>query len=249
MSPLPTTGRDLRAVVRALADLTTQVKRIADARQSDFALTPDAADDAPTTAADDGPRIERPVALATPCGHCGHPYNWHASRGACEFADQTTGCGCSRFRPGAAPEPIDPWCILGAEAPAADEDTLRWTRRESLTILINRILNGLHISSAEAGLLRQHVEAEIREHDTARSEVQRLGLMVDEYGRGARHLSEQLRKARRAADLLAGAHRRAEQLEAAAREVLGICGDQHSDVQDILRAALDGTEQPTTEAP
>jgi hypothetical protein len=37
---------DARAVVRAADALTTQVRRIADARQSDFALTPDAADDA-----------------------------------------------------------------------------------------------------------------------------------------------------------------------------------------------------------
>ncbi|MFD4572076.1 hypothetical protein ACFWNK_01905 [Streptomyces sp. NPDC058417] len=43
---------DARAVVRAIDALTTQVKRLADAvaraadaRQSDFVLTPDAADD------------------------------------------------------------------------------------------------------------------------------------------------------------------------------------------------------------
>ncbi|MEU6496423.1 hypothetical protein ABZ890_39605 [Streptomyces sp. NPDC046984] len=41
---------DARAVVRALVDLTTQVRRLADARQSDFVLTPDAADDVPPTA-------------------------------------------------------------------------------------------------------------------------------------------------------------------------------------------------------
>ena len=42
------------------------------------------------------------------------------------------------------------------------------------------------------------------------------------------------------------AQARVRQLEAAIREVLDICGDQGSDVQDILRPALDGTEQPTT---
>ena len=41
---------------------------------------------------------------------------------------------------------------------------------------------------------------------------------------------------------------RVRRLETAARQVLDICGEQGSDVQDILRTALDGTEQPTTEA-
>jgi hypothetical protein len=44
---------------------------------------------------------------------------------------------------------------------------------------------------------------------------------------------------------VAQAHDRVRKLEAAASEVLHICGDQGSDVQDILRAALHCTETTT----
>ncbi|MFF7901207.1 hypothetical protein ACFZCV_20780 [Streptomyces sp. NPDC007920] len=115
-------GPDARAVVRAVDALTTQVKRIADAvsrsadaRQGDFVLTPDAADDAPTT-----PDAGRPVPLATPCAACGHPYNWHDRPGWCEFKDdENRHCGCAEFVPGEKPQPVDPWRVLGAWAPAA----------------------------------------------------------------------------------------------------------------------------------
>lgn len=58
-----------------------------------------------------------PVSLATPCVHCGHPYNWHASRGACEFGNEVNRCGCRAFAPGEKPAPVDPRTILGIDAP------------------------------------------------------------------------------------------------------------------------------------
>lgn len=78
------------------------------------------------------------------------------------------------------------------EAPAADDQTLRWARRESLLVLLIRLQRGRTLTEAEARALRQHVETEMHEGEQAR---------------------EQLAKAQRAADLLAGAHRRAEEYE------------------------------------
>lgn len=67
--------------------------------------------------ADETPRPA--VALATPCTRCPHPYNWHASRGACEFGNEINRCGCTEFAPGARPEPVDPRRILGVDTPPA----------------------------------------------------------------------------------------------------------------------------------
>jgi hypothetical protein len=80
------------------------------------------------------------------------------------------------------------------QPPAADEDqALRWARRESLLVLLTRLQRGRTLTEDEAETLRHHVETEIREADTARTEAERLGLMVDEYSAGARHLSDLLR--------------------------------------------------------
>src|SRR5690606_37911800 len=64
------------------------------------------------------PERHHPVALATPCTACGHPYNWHTRlQGGCEFAPvDLSRCGCTGFVPGERPEPVDPWHILGIEA-------------------------------------------------------------------------------------------------------------------------------------
>ncbi|MCX3059572.1 hypothetical protein [Streptomyces beihaiensis] len=65
------------------------------------------------------PQPVRPIALATPCLNCPHPYNWHASRGACEAQDGA--CGCTSFEPGERPTAVNPRRILGAWAQPADE--------------------------------------------------------------------------------------------------------------------------------
>ncbi|MGW9041231.1 hypothetical protein ACWGQL_01495 [Streptomyces lydicus] len=46
--------------------------------------------------------------------------------------------------------------------------TARDARRESLFVLLARVQRGAPLTAAEAGLLRTHVEAEIREGDQAR---------------------------------------------------------------------------------
>jgi hypothetical protein len=46
----------------------------------------------------DGPGYNRSVhvSLATPCGACTHPYNWHGA-GPCTFGNETNRCGCAGF--------------------------------------------------------------------------------------------------------------------------------------------------------
>lgn len=53
---------------------------------------------------------------------------------------------------------------------AVDEDqTLKWTRRESLLVLLTRLQRGGSLPEDEARTLRHHVETEMREADTARA--------------------------------------------------------------------------------
>lgn len=210
MSTVP--SADAKAVVRALEGLTTQVRRLADTRQSDFALSADALDDDATTPTDDtcrlvtvdgealrvlgagdftdkeqgfvaeivraakrkytaehGPDFTSPIAgnveVRKPCPYCGdrqmiptHQFQEHVSR---LHPDVRTG------GPGIP--------VPDAETPAADEDdTLRWTRRESLLVLLTRLQRGRTLTEAEADTLRQHVETEIREANAERAEADAL---------------------------------------------------------------------------
>jgi hypothetical protein len=52
----------------------------------------------------DGPGYNRSVhvSLATPCGACTHPYNWHGA-GPCTFGNETNRCGCADFTTDDAP--------------------------------------------------------------------------------------------------------------------------------------------------
>jgi hypothetical protein len=147
MSSIP--SADAKAVVTAVAGLTTQVRRIADALSTPVVEQTDAADDGPTT----------------PATTCSAPGPWGDAH-ACWLPAEHDGDhqghdGCT-------------WC--GGETnepPAADEDAQRTARRDSLRILLGRLdrtTTGTDFFTGdEAGLLRQHVDAEIREADTARS--------------------------------------------------------------------------------
>ena len=138
MSPLPTTGRDLRAVVRAADALTTQVRRIADALETPVVEYEVAEADAPTTTGD-GARIA-------------------------QWIPEPPGAAEHRAR-------VAEWITRGTrdlsipeQAPAADEDALRATRRESARIILDRATRGIALRSDESALLRQHFDAETREH-------------------------------------------------------------------------------------
>ncbi|MEU2062881.1 hypothetical protein [Streptomyces sp. NPDC013455] len=221
---------DARDVVRALDALTTQVRRLADTRQSGIALTPDTADDNATTpdeltAEEARAEVER---LATELYRSDDRLAFIAEcLDTCD-EDGITAVRVARVRnwlngPRCGRQlPMDPVHILGIEpeAPAADEDAQRTARRNSLRILLARAAAGL--TPDEDALLRQHTEAEIREADTARavarSNLQHVQTIVPEIDRLAAELEqaqERARKAERAADLLADAHRRAEAMERA----------------------------------
>lgn len=232
MSPLPTSGRDLRAVVRALADLTTQVKRIADYRQSDFALTPDAADDAPTTTADDAPRC----VCGDPIEQTGDPAYWIHSPGS------DTPCLDARpnlpVRKIAQEVPAEAYTAWTEQAPAADEDALRATRRESARIILDRATRGIALRSDESALLRQHFDAETREHDTARRTIERMKRTNRMVNGGARESRE---RAEQAQATIERVRQMADAWEQRLPETI-----LTATAVEALRTALDGTEQTTT---
>ncbi|MGD1219982.1 hypothetical protein AB9Q10_16315 [Streptomyces krungchingensis] len=158
-----------------------------------------------------------------------------------------------------APTPTD-----DGPAPAADE-----TAPNMLRVLTDRAARGVLVGT-EGEALRRRVEQFIagrahwkakaeeieQDRDRLAAELARIRRALDpddetyirETVDDQLALERRAQKAERAADLLAGAHQRAERLETAARAVLEICGEQGSDVQDILRPALDGIEQPTAQA-
>lgn len=97
-----------------------------------------------------GPAVCRRMETRT----CPEPYN-----GPCG------GRPCARFE---SDDPT-PWLDTAASPTADEEKTLRWTRRESLLVLLTRLQRGRALTEEEAATLRHHVETEIREADTARS--------------------------------------------------------------------------------
>jgi ribosomal protein S11 len=126
--------------------------------------------------------------------------------------------------------------VHGHPVVATDDDAHRIARRrEAVLNLLNRLDRHDTLTREESALLRIHVADEGLEHDTARTEATRLGLMVDEYGKGASTLGKKLRQAQaaieRVRDYLAYIERAGWTQAAIARRIL---------------AALDGTEQPTT---
>jgi hypothetical protein len=68
------------------------------------------------------------------------------------------------------------WLLRGTrdlsnpEHPAGDEDVARSVRRRTLPVLLDRAQHGV-LTADEADLLRQHVNAEIRQADTARRDA------------------------------------------------------------------------------
>ncbi|MFI8294464.1 hypothetical protein ACIGCZ_00805 [Streptomyces nigra] len=110
------------------------------------------------------------------------------------------------------------------QGPAAEEDAQRTVRRERLLNLLARLQRG-GMTAEEKVALRQHVDAEMREADTARA-VARSNL------RHVRIIGPDL-----------------EQAQAAIKRVRTLIAGRWGAVDpDLVRAALDGTEQPTREA-
>lgn len=216
MSSIP--SPDAKAVVRAAEALTTQVRRIADALSTPVVRYDVATDDTPTPGTDDA----RHAIVADNTILIAH---WHPA--AEQHAEERQELA------GMVGEFIDAQMRM---AQVSDEETERTARRESIGILISRAGRGV-ITGSESELLRQWVETELREADTAR-EVARGNL------RHVREIVPELEKAQAAIE------RARAECKAIAHEVYG----QHDEDDDGKReavgrviAALDGTEQPTTE--
>lgn len=123
------------------------------------------------------------------------------------------------------------------EAPASDEDAQRTARRDSTRNLLDGLAHRGYLSSDETALLRQHIDAETRDADTFRA-VARANL---------RHVQEMLPELGNAE----AAIERVREVPPFVERVLALSGPGVSRVAvqriaDRLRAALDGTEQPTS---
>ncbi|MEU9921905.1 hypothetical protein AB0H51_11510 [Streptomyces griseoluteus] len=158
---------DARAVVRAIDALTTQVRRIADRMPTGV------------TDADDGAATACPTPLTHNWG-CGCPTDLvpaDSPRCVCGDPIELTGDPASWIHsPGSDTPCLDAHTVRLPDgipdvrpASAADEDAVRTARRQSLHNLLARLERSLYGPIAhEVALLRQHVEAEIREANTAR---------------------------------------------------------------------------------
>ncbi|MGM9380315.1 hypothetical protein [Streptomyces antibioticus] len=213
-------SRDGRAVVEAVNRVLAEVRRIADTLTTGVVEDVRAGDDAAT------------AACPTPLTHnwgCGCPTDQVPTGGPCAQHPQAPTfdgvCGgCTQY-----PADMHPVSV-------ADEDGLRFHRRESLLVLLTRLQRGRSLSEAEADTLRQHVETEIREANTARAVAagnkRHVQAIVPEINRLATELEQ------------------AQAVITRVREVAQWISRHYpglSQIQLRLAAAVDGTEQPVTE--
>ncbi|MEV5659819.1 hypothetical protein [Streptomyces flaveolus] len=193
MSPV---SADARAVVAAVDRLTTQVSRVADALSTPDTRTEVTADDAPTTP-DDGPCAHHPSApvIGGVCGGCTqYPADMPAPAA----------------RKLAHPVPAEAYAAWTEQAPAADEDQQRTTRREQLHNLLARLDRGGLLSTFDHTRLRALVDDEVREADTVRAvaagnlrHVQLLHADLQQAQEKAGDLAETCKAERRRGDALA----------------------------------------------
>jgi hypothetical protein len=170
----------------------------------------------------------------------GDPPHWIHSPGS------DTHCLDARPAPAAQklahPVPAEAYAVWTEQTPAADEDALRTTRRDQLGVLLSRAGRGV-LTTDEAALLRQHVEAEMRDVDTARA-------VAAGNKRHVQVMYGELTAAQAAIERVRALHRPAEYIG------LTICADCSSydgrsvDHGTVIHPcatirALDGTEQPT----
>ncbi|WP_318202930.1 hypothetical protein [Streptomyces sp. SCL15-4] len=152
---------DARAVAHAIDALTTQVRRIADALTLTAQQRSDATDGAPTAA---------PAALRDMAAILRHidPEGFREAASCCEARAFAIEHGLAKESDDERP------------APAADEEQmLRWARRESLLVLVTRVQHGRTLTADEARILRQHVETEMREAETARAELEQAQAAIE----------------------------------------------------------------------
>jgi chromosome segregation ATPase len=170
------------------------------------------ADDA-TTTADDGPR----------CVQCGSPNVRYRN-----YREQPFCWPCANGE---------------QQAPAADEDqALRWARREPLLVLLTRLQRGRTLTEEEATLLRQHVETEMRDADTAREKAGDLAETYKHERRRGDALAEErnaawaeLKREQQASAGLAGKIREQREVLARVRAELEQAQTRAEELEDELR--------------
>ncbi|MBL1107373.1 hypothetical protein JK361_22665 [Streptomyces sp. 5-8] len=127
---------------------------------------------------------------------------------------------------------------------ADEEQTLRWARRESLLVLVTRVQHGRTLTEDEARTLRQHVETEMREAETARA-------VAAGNRRHVQLLYAELTEAQAAVARVRALHTRTtvQTTSGPAAACSGCESDSMSAPWPCpTTEALDGTEQPTPEA-
>lgn len=133
-------SRDALAIVAAVDRVSAQLGRLAEALTTPVVRPEVATDDAPTTP-DDGARVHCPDCPDAPALQLHHIADHIVRHHTGEHQD-----------------------------PAADEEQVqRWARREPLLVLLTRLQRGRTLTEGEAAALRQQVETEMRDADTARA--------------------------------------------------------------------------------
>jgi hypothetical protein len=132
-----------------------------------------------------------------------------------------------------------------AGTPDADAEQLaRWARREALLVLVTRVQHGRTLTDDEARTLREHVETEMREAEAARATIERMKRTNRMVNGGARESRERAARAAAAVERVRAVRDGITEL---ARGADGGAADAFGVVLHRLTAALDGTEEPTTE--
>jgi hypothetical protein len=258
------TDRHTVDLAAAITQLTAQVQRLADTQAIPVVEHVLADDDTKTA--------RRAVALATPCRHCPHPYNWHATRGGCEFSTETEQCSCTAFAPGERPEPVAPRSILGTEPPADVDATCRHMETRTSPPYCNGPCGEQPCARFESDDPRPWLdpaEASAADEDQTLKWARRESLLVlltrlqrgrmlteEDAGTLRHHIETEMREADTARAVAAAGNKRHIQTmyaelaaaQAAAIKRVRALLDTHLDplATAAVQRALDGTEQPTT---
>lgn len=170
---MPLSNRDLRAV----ANLTTQVRRIADAMTTPVA---EAVDDV-TATPDDAPTTVKLGSWVYGC-----PTGRHVAHSEMDCAEADEWKATFDEWMSSAVARFVSVVVTPVVEQDDDEDALRTARRRSLRVLLNQLNTGAPLTPEEAQFLARHVAEEIVEGNTER--------------RKAGRLNEELARVRRALD-------------------------------------------------
>lgn len=163
-----TPSPDAQAMARICEQLITQIRCIADTLAAPVVR---AEDQPPTPACNEPGPWGDAHSCIRPAGHTDD----HEAHDGCGWRTGVCDSGQHRRHPGFTCPEVDQsrpyWNVRWEQeqqAPAADEDTQRTTRRNSLRHLAARASSS-GLTHEDAALLREGIDTEIREHDTMRA--------------------------------------------------------------------------------